>query len=51
MNGQTQTLLNARQDAGEHTLRRPQAPQPAGVYILRMKAGRLEKQVRLVVAR
>ncbi|WZN42178.1 discoidin domain-containing protein [Chitinophaga pollutisoli] len=51
MNGQTQNILNARQDAGEHTLRWPQSPQPAGVYILRMKAGRMEKQVRLVVAR
>lgn len=50
MNGQTQTLLNARQAAREHTLRWPSTPQPSGVYILRMQAGRVEKQVRLVVA-
>ncbi len=51
MNGQTETLLNARQEAGEHTLRWPAVPQPAGVYILQLHAGRLEKQIRLVVAR
>ncbi|MGE7775120.1 chondroitinase-B domain-containing protein [Chitinophaga sp. NPDC101104] len=51
MNGQTQTLLNARQEAGEHTLRWPQSPQPSGVYILRLQSGRMDRQVRLVVAR